>query len=330
MSRLVLAGDVGGTKANLALFEEEGGRLSVVREATLPSPEYPGVTELVRSFLGAERPPRRACFGIPGPVREGRTVTPNLPWTVDAEEIARALDLPSVTLVNDLQATASGIGELPHESFAALQAGGPNPNGNAALIAAGTGLGEAILFRHGRELVPSASEGGHADFAPTDEVQVELFRFLAARFGRVSFERVVSGPGLENVYRFLVETGRRKESPSVAARIAKEDPPAVIAETGMKRGDPACADALELFVRVYGAEAGNLALKALASAGLYVGGGIAPKILPKLREGGFLEAFRNKGRLSDLLAGIPVRVILDPKTALYGAARLAAGEKARA
>lgn len=323
VSPLVLAGDLGGTKANLALFEVEGGRHRVVREATLPSAEHASVTALLRAFLCEGREPvASACLGIAGPVRSGRVSTPNLPWIVDAREVEAALGGARVTLINDLVATAMGLGELPEDAFTVLQEGRPDPEGNATLLAAGTGLGEAILVRRGAELFPSASEGGHASFSPTNDVEVELLRFLAAEFGPVSAERVASGPGLRNVYRFLVATGRERESPTVGERLRCEDPPAVIADEGLRGTDAACVRSLDLWARAYGSEAGNLALKALATAGVYLGGGIAPKILPKLREPGFLEAFRNKGRMRALLADVPVRVILEPKTALYGAARV--------
>ncbi|MBI5015487.1 MAG: glucokinase [Deltaproteobacteria bacterium] len=330
MSRLVLAGDLGGTKANLALFEPVGGRLEPVREATLPSAAYASAPALVREFLGDDAPGVvAACLGIAGPVRAGRVVTPNLPWTVDARETELLLGLPRVTLINDLVATARGIAELPAESFAVLQEGRPDPDGNAALLAAGTGLGEALLLRQGGDLVASPSEGGHASFAPTTELEIELLRFLWAEHGSASAERVASGPGLLTVYRFLTRTARAPETPEVRARMEREDASAVVAGEALAGTDAACVAALDLWTAAFGAEAGNLALKALATAGVYVGGGIAPKILPKLREGGFLAAFRNKGRFSGLLADVPVRVILDPKAALYGAARCAAEEAAR-
>lgn len=325
MSTLLLAADIGGTKANLALFREASGGLVALREAAVRSAGYPSAASLLSGFLGDDAGSvGAACLGIAGPVREGRAMTPNLPWAVAAEEIGAALGLPAVTLVNDLVATALGIAELPPEGLEVLQEGRPDPTGNAALIAAGTGLGEALLVRSGEALVPVASEGGHASFAPASDLEIELLRFLSAELGAVSAERVVSGPGLRNVYRFLTATGRVSESPRVRARMENEDPSAVISGEALRGTDEACAQALELWLRAYGAEAGNLALKALATAGVYVGGGIAPKVLPKLREGGFLEAFRAKGRLAGLLAEVPVRVILDPKTGLYGAARCAA------
>lgn len=325
MSGAMLAGDVGGTKANVALFCVEGEHLGVVREATLPSREFSSLTDLLRAFLGKTPPPiAAACLGVAGPVQQERVTAPNLPWKVEGAEVRATLGLKEVHLINDLLATAYGIRELPEESFAELNRGAPQEGGAIALIAAGTGLGQAILFWDGEKYVPCPSEGGHADFAPVGETQIALLKYLDAKYGRTSFERVLSGSGLGDVYRYLVETGEGAESAWVAARMTTEDPAAVISEVALEKKDDLCEQALDLFVRVYGAEAGNLALKALATGGVYVGGGIAPKILPKLREGGFWEAFCSKGRLSALLEEVPVRIILDPKAALYGAGRYAA------
>jgi glucokinase len=279
--------------------------------------------ELVRDFLGGDPPPISVmCLGVAGPVKSGRAVVTNLPWSVALEEL-EGLGLGRVFLINDLLATAWGVTELAEEGLADLNRGTDHRDGNAALIAAGTGLGQSLLFWDGEKRIPSASEGGHSDFAPLSEIEIELLQYLNREYGRASFERVLSGPGLQNVYRFLVETGRGEERGEAAERMQTEDPAAVIAEVGMAGSDPVCAQALDIFVHVYGAEAGNLALKALATAGVYVGGGIAPKILRKLQEGPFMQAFADKGRLSGLLRDIPVRVILDPKTALYGCARYA-------
>ena len=318
----VLAGDIGGTKATLALFRVHGGgKLALEREATGPTAAHRSAAALVRDFLGP-RPQEvdAACLGVAGAVRDGAARAPNLPWTVSRDEI-RGLGIGSVELINDVLATAWGIGELPEGCFAELSPGRPDPDGNRALIAAGTGLGEAILFRHARAWVPAASEGGHADFAPTDPLQAELLAYLDALHGRTSFERVLSGPGLGNIYRFLVDTGRGAESAEVAACRAAGDVPRIIAEEALRGSDTTCVLALDVFVRAYGAETGNLALKALATGGVFLGGGIAPKILPRLRDGAFLDAFWNKGRLSGLLREVPVRVILEPMAAVFGAAR---------
>ncbi len=325
--RWVLAGDIGGTKANLALVSLGAGPLAVARHATVRSADYPDPASLVAGFLGDHGPEvAGACLGVAGPVRGRRVLAPNLPWGVDGDVLAAALRLPRVTLINDLLATALGLAELPPGSFETLQEGSPDPEGSQALLAAGTGLGQALLWWDGRGRRPVPSEGGHTDFGPTSDLEADLWCYLGGRFGRVSYERILSGPGLVNVYRFMVDTGREEASARVAERLAAEDPAAAIADEGLAGTDPACVRALSLFARIYGAEAGNLALKGLATGGVFVGGGIAPKILPVLREGGFREAFRDKGRLAELLAQIPVAVVLDPQAALYGAARRALAE----
>jgi glucokinase len=323
----ILAGDIGGTKTILALFsdEKEGPRL--IREETFPSRRYPDFGEVLKEFLGGEkRALRGACFGVAGPVLNGRSETTNLPWVVDAEGISRRFALPFVALLNDLEATAYGTLVLTERDCFILNKGEPESfpsesarRGNRAIIAAGTGLGEAILFWDGSGHRPSASEGGHADFAPRDPLQVALLEFLWKKYPGVSYERVLSGPGLLNVYDFLKEAGG-EEPPWLSKRMAEEDPSAVISEMALGGKVDLCVKALDLFVSVYGAEAGNLALKALATGGVDVAGGIAPKILQKLRDGMFMKAFTDKGRFSSLLSRIPVRVILNEKTGLLGAA----------
>jgi len=242
---------------------------------------------------------------------------PNLGWLIDAASLGHALDIERVVVLNDLEATGYGIAVLPPDQLMVLNPGVPVRESNAALVAAGTGLGEAFLWWDGTRHRVAGSEGGHADFAPADAEQIAILERLVARYGHVSWERVVSGPGLHNVYDALDVA----EPPAIAARIAgAEDASATIAELGLAGGSPRCVFALDVFVAAYGAEAGNVALKGLATAGVYVGGGIAPKILPKLTDGAFMRAFTRKGRFSDWLARIPVNVILDPTTALRGAA----------
>jgi glucokinase len=229
-----------------------------------------------------------------------------------------------VRLVNDLEAAAHGVLTLPPEKFLVLQSGMPNPGRNMALIAAGTGLGQALIVPDGQGYRVVPSEGGHADFAPRDETQLDLYRFLRAEFGHVSWERVLSGPGLANVYRFLQTRAGHAAPDWLRTRLQREDAGAVVGEVGLSGRDPVCAEALDLFVSIYGAQAGNLALETLALGGLVVGGGIAPKIQAKLSDGRFTAAFRDKGRLDSLLSTVPVRVALDPRAPLWGAARLAA------
>ncbi len=322
---VILAGDIGGTNTRLAFFDDEGERPKPVVVDVFPSGAHKGLTEIVSRFVTTHRlPVEGACFGVAGPVIHGRSETSNLAWIVDARELADELGLETVHLINDLEANAYGIAALGPDDFAILNKGTPNAGGNAALISAGTGLGEAGLHWEGDRHQPFPSEGGHVDFAPRNEIEVELFLYLQTRFEHVSYERVVSGPGLYNVYQFLRDTGRGDEPAWLADRIRQEDPPSVISSGAIEGDCKLCVQALDLFVSVYGAEAGNLALKVMATGGLFVGGGIAPKILPKLKDSIFMKAFTAKGRMKALLEAIPVHVILSDETALVGAARLAA------
>jgi len=319
---MILAGDIGGTKTNLALFKLARGALKLAAWQTFASREYASLDEILTQFLAKQRARvTRACFGVAGPVKDGRSSTTNLAWVVDSTALARKLRIKIVGLINDLEATAWGIEVLQSKDLAILNQGKPAPDGNAAVIAAGTGLGEAGLQWNGRERWPFASEGGHADFAPRQEIEIELFRYLKAQFGRVSYERVLSGPGLYNVYRFFRDTGRGEEPDWLKAQLAEEDPSAVISRAALEGKSTLCEQSLDLFVEIYGAEAGNVALKTMATAGVYIGGGIAPKILEKLKEKRFFEAFVAKGRLRPLLEGVPVRVILNDRAAVLGAAR---------
>jgi glucokinase len=323
---VILAGDVGGTKTVLAALEPgPSASMTVVRETVLPSREIDSLESAVEAFLlGAPRlTVTAACIGVAGPVIEGRSATTNLPWEVHERRLAAAAHAPT-RLINDLEATGYGVLTLPPEQFLTLQAGSPKPGANMALIAAGTGLGEALLIAEGQDFRVVASEGGHADFGPHDEVEVDLMRFLRAEFGHVSWERVVSGPGLHNIYRFLQMRAGHAAPEWLRERLQREDPSAVVGEVGLQGRDPVCVDALDRFVALYGAQAGNLALGSLALGGVVVAGGIAPKIRSKLAEGRFIQAFLGKGRLDALLSEIPVRVALDERAALWGAARVAA------
>lgn len=321
----VLAGDVGGTKTALALFEADAAGLRLLRETQLASHAYPSLESALARFLAEPPAPRidAVCVGVAGPVVDGRGVATNLPWAIEERALAAAAAAPRARLLNDLEATAHGVIGLPPAARHRLQEGVARP-GAIAVIAAGTGLGEAIVVPSatGRPHV-IATEGGHVDFAPRDELEDGLARWLRARFGHVSYERVLSGPGLVNVYRYLAEARTDPESPAVAARLAAEDAAAVITELGLAGKDALCSRALDVFVGVYGAEAANLALKCLALGGVVVAGGIAPRIVARLARGGFLRAFRAKGRLSPLLASIPVDVALDVRAPLLGAATVA-------
>jgi glucokinase len=323
---MILAGDVGGTKVDLALYGFDHGRLSHVREEKFPAREYAGLEDIVRKFLIESGDPEvnAACFGVPGPVRGGRLKLTNLPWVLDSRELSLALKIEHLFLINDLEANGYGIPELSPEQILELSAGAPGSVGNRGLVSAGTGLGEAILVWNGKMHVPMASEGGHSDFAPRNEIEIELLCYLRrALKGRVSFERVVSGLGLRNIYAFLRDEKGLEEPDWLKERMLAEDPNAIIGELGEAGTNELCVQTLDLFVSSYGAEAGNLALKVLSVGGMYLGGGIAPKILKKMKSGAFMKSFADKGRLSDLLVQMPVRIILESRCALMGAAAYA-------
>ncbi len=329
---MILAGDIGGTSTRLGLFESAGPRLRAVAEQTYSSPDHPGLEAIIAKFL-AEHPasPRAAAFGIAGPVVGNVVRTPNLAWVIDGAALAGAIGLPRIGLINDLEANAWGIAELSPTDFVTLHPGAPNPAGNRAVIAAGTGLGEAGLFWDGRMHHPFACEGGHTDFAPRDAEEAALLAYLSKQFERVSYERVVSGPGLQQILAFLRDAGSAGTlTDALAAAMASGDASAAISQAAIARSDPVAVKALDMFVSIYGAEAGNLAVKMLATGGVFIGGGIAPRILEQLRGGPFLQAFLAKGRMRTLMESMPVRVILNDKTALLGAARFAARQAGQA
>lgn len=321
---MILAGDVGGTKVHLALYDFSEGKLAYRREERFPARDYSGLEDIVREFLGSDVA-TAACFGVPGPVRSGRLRLTNLPWTLDSEDLSANLGIRHVFLINDLEANGYGIAELQPDQIFTLSEGDPSQMGNRALIAAGTGLGEGFLIWNGRTHVPYASEGGHADFAPRNEDEIDLLRFLRQKYsGRISWERVVSGMGMTNVFEFLRDVrGMEVERQAAQEIAAADDPNAVITVNGMNGRSEICVKALDMMISAYGAEAGNLALKVLSVGGLYVGGGIAPRLLEKLKDGTFMKAFTDKGRLSQLLVNMPVRVILESRAAVLGAAAYA-------
>ena len=321
---IVLAGDVGGTKTNLALYDKRGSGLIPVRETSLQSRQFDSLEAAIQRFL--EGGPRQAidaaCLGVAGPVVEGRCVATNLPWIIDEQILSRAIPAAKVRLLNDLEAAGYGVLVLPANELRSLQAGVPK-RGSMAVIAAGTGLGEAMIVREGERRVVIATEGGHTDFAPRGDLEEDLLKYLRKEFGRVSVERILAGPGFFNLYRFLRDTGWAKESPEVADKVRSGDPAAVITSRAGSDGDPLCVKVVEMFVSIYGAEAGNLALKTLAVGGVVVAGGIAPRIIDWMTTGNFMTAFKDKGRLSPLMDGIPVQVALNPKAPLLGAAEVA-------
>jgi glucokinase len=330
---MLLAGDIGGTKTRLAVYQVDGpqtgrsavrGALTPVAEQTFPSAAYASLDAIVTEFLARHRlVVAQAGFGVAGPVIDGRVEVTNLPWVVDAARLARVVGIPAVALLNDLEAMAWGVAALGPADFQTLNAGAAGATGNAAVIAAGTGLGMAGLYWDGAAHRPFACEGGHGDFPPRNALEVELLRYLLARYEHVSYERILSGPGLVNVYEFLRDTGRGEEPAGLAEAMLRGDPAAVIAEVALAGASSRCEQALDLFVAVYGAAAGNLALQLMATGGVYVGGGIAPKIVRKLAGPAFMQAFVAKGRLQPLLEAIPVHVILNDRAALLGAARCA-------
>jgi glucokinase len=349
---MILAGDIGGTKTHLALFDWHKDRVDPVRLETFHSADYPSLEDMLLEFLVPPNPPvsversqaqkgddiesepehqakeplkiDAACFGIAGPVIQNHSRTTNLPWVVDGATLAKRFDIQKVKLLNDLEAMAHGILLLRPDEVEALNVGNPPPHNQAlALIAAGTGLGEAILFWNGSRYQPMPSEGGHADFAPNNDNEIELLRHLRSNYLHVSYERVVSGPGLHAIYDY-VRDSKRNEPTWLAEQIKAGNPAAVIAEAGLKGQAEIATQTLDLFASVYGAEAGNLALKAMALNGVYLGGGVAPKLLAKLKDGTFMKAFTNKGRYARLMTSIPVKVVMNQKTALLGAASIAA------
>ncbi|HEY4255145.1 MAG TPA: glucokinase [Chlamydiales bacterium] len=321
---MILAGDIGGTHSRLALFDQTG-ELVIREEQKYRSREFKSLGEVVQTFLRQiKKSVQRACFGIAGPVREGRCYATNLPWIVDGVALSQELQIPHLHLLNDLEANAYGIKALKPKELYSLQQG-KRQVGNQALISAGTGLGEAVLFWDGKNHRPFACEGGHADFAPRNREEIELLLWLQKEYNHVSYERVVSGPGLYALYRFLIETKREQNSPTVASLIQQSDPPSVISEQGRLKKDRACERAVEWFISLYGAEAGNLALKTLSLGGFYVGGGIAPHLIDELKKGAFIASFVDKGRFQELLSSIPISVVLNDNTALLGAALYARG-----
>lgn len=348
---MILAGDIGGTKTHLALFDWTTERVEPLRLETFHSADYASLDEMLAEFLLPPKPPvpidelesaqikqeesvceaqpqepvkvDAACFGVAGPVIQNRCHTTNLPWVIEGESLAKQLNIPHVRLLNDLEAMAHGVQLLRPDELAALNAGMPPEEKRAiALIAAGTGLGECIMFWDGTKYKPMPSEGGHADFAPNSDSEIELLRYIRGQYLHVSYERVLSGPGLHAIYEYVRDT-KKNEPTWLAEKIKAGNPAAEIAEAGLKKQADIAKQTLDLFASIYGAEAGNLALKAMAVNGLYLGGGIAPKLLDKLKDGTFMKAFTNKGRYKRLMSNIPVRVVMNEHAGLIGAASAA-------
>lgn len=326
---MILAGDIGATHSRLAAFETQGNRLQCAVEKIYPSQEHNGLAEIVAHFTRTEGiPAQAACFGVAGPVRGGRSKISNLPWVIDSRELAAQLKLPRVGLINDLEAFAYGIDALDSADLVVLSEGAPDAEGNTAVISAGSGLGEAGLYWDGYRHHPFACEGGHTDFAPKNDVETALLQYLMKKFDHVSYERILSGPGIKNVYDFLKETGREEEPAWLTEQMATtHDAPALISELALANRAAICERTLAIFVSVFGAEAGNCALKFMSTGGIFVAG-IAAKIVSKMKEATFMDAFLKKGRMKALLDGVPVKIVLNDDSGLIGAARYTLVQKA--
>jgi glucokinase len=317
----VLAGDIGGTKTAIATVDIDREKCQVRRLVRYPSADYPGLEEIVEEFLADEKArPRAAGFGVAGPVRDGVAKITKLPWRLEVRHLARRTRIPRIALVNDFQAAARGLSYLRPHQLATLKAGRGEPGATVAILGAGTGLGQAGIVRAGGRIVVVASEGGHVDFGPRNAAEDGLVRFLRKRFGRATRDRILSGGGLALIYEYLKVARAAPESAPVAAALQQEDPAAVVSRFALARKDRLCRLALEMFVSIYGSEAGNLALQYRATGGVYVGGGIAPRILPELKRPAFRRAFGAKPPMLDLLSRIPVRAVLDWRLGLFGAA----------
>jgi glucokinase len=329
---MILAGDIGATKTNLALFEEAaGGRLSKKEEGTFHSRDYAGLEAVIAEFLnGRDVAIEAAAFGVAGPVINGVSHTTQLPWIISRASLQEVLRAENVWVINDLEATAYGVPSLREEQLVTLHEGQREEGGNIAVIAAGTGLGEAALIWDGARYHAMPSEGGHVDFAPRNDLEIELLRHLLTKKHRISYERILSGPGIVNVYNFFKERAPKEEPDWLRQEIEESDDAArTISQAALANRAEICVKTLDLFVTIYGAQAGNLALTVKATGGVFVGGGIAPKIIEKMTDGKFVEAYKDKGRLSPLVEAAPVHVIMEPKTALLGAGNYARARSTR-
>ena len=328
---MILAGDIGATNARLAAFETEGNRLQCVVEKVYPSQQHNGLTEIVAAFTKTEGiPVQSACFGVAGPVRGGRSKISNLPWTIDSREVAAQLKLRTVGLINDLEAFAYGIDALESKDFVALSEGSSEAEGNTAVVSAGSGLGEAGLYWDGHRHHPFACEGGHTEFAPKNDIEIELLQYLMKKYKNqhVSYERILSGPGIKNIYEFLRDTSREEEPAWLRDDLAAApDAPALISQLALTQKAAICDRTLSIFVSVFGSEAGNCALKFMCTGGIFIAG-IAGKIVSKMQDGTFMESFLSKGRMKTLLQEIPVKIVLNDDSGLIGAARFTLVQKA--
>jgi len=327
---MILAGEIGGTRTRLAAFQTEGNRLVCVVEKTFQSQEHEGLDGILTQFVKQEGiPVHSACFGVAGPVRSGRSRISNLPWTIDSRELTKQLKLNSVGLLNDLEAYAYGIDALESKDFFTLSQGSEDAEGNRAVISAKTGLGMAGMYWDGFRHHPFACEGGHADFAPRNETEIQLLAYLQKRFGRISCERVLSGPGIKNIYEFFRDSGKAEEPQWLREQIsAAKDQPALISELALENRTEICTRTLATFVSILGAEAGNCALHYMSTGGIFIGGVIAAKTITRMKDSGFMPALLDKGRMESLLKDIPVRIVLNDDCGMIGAARYTLIQKA--
>ena len=319
---MILAGEIGATRTRLAAFESEGNKLHKVVEKIYMSQEEQSLPEVIASFVKSEGiPVHNACFGVAGPVRGGKSKISNLSWTIDADELASQLRLKSVGLLNDLEAFAYGIDTLESKDFITLSAGCEDPVGNRAVISARTGLGMAGLYWDGFRHHPFACEGGHGGFSPANDLEIELLHHLQKRYGRVSCERVLSGPGIKNIYEFLRDTGKAEEPAWLLEQINNAaDSPALISQIALENKAEICEQTLSIFVGAYGSQTGDCALNFMSTGGIFLGGSIAAKVVPKMRDPAFLKAFLNKGRMETLLRDVPVKIVLNDDSGILGAA----------
>jgi glucokinase len=327
---MILAGDIGATRTRLAAFETEGNRLQAVVEKIYLNHDYSGLPEILPQFIRSEGiPVHSACFGVAGPVRSGRSKISNLPWIIDSRELATQLRLNSVGLLNDLEAYAYGIDALDSKDFITLSEGSDDAEGNRAVISAQTGLGVAGLYWDGFRHHPFPCEGGHADFAPRNDVQMELLAYLQKKYGRISGERILSGPGIRNIYDFLRDTKKAEEPAWLRDQLAAAaDGPALISLLASEGKAAICDQALSIFVSVFGAETGNCALHYMATGGMFIGGSIAAKNVNKMKDPVFMQSFLDKGRMEVLLKDVPVKIVLNDDCGLIGAARYTLVQKA--
>ena len=327
---MILAGEIGATGTRLAAFEKEGSRLQLVVEKTYMSQEHSSLSEIIAAFIKAEGiAAHSACFGVAGPVRRGRSKISNLPWVIDSRDLAKQLKLDSVGMINDLEAYAYGIDGLDSKDFVTLNAGSEDAEGNRAVISARTGLGVAGLYWDGFRHHPFACEGGHSDFAPRNALEMELLAYLQKKYGRISYERLLSGPGIKNIYDFLRDARKADEPQWLKDQIAAApDPPAVISQLAQEGKAAICDQTLSIFVSIYGAETGNCALNFLSTGGIFIGGSVAAKNVSKMKDPIFMKSFLDKGRMVDLLKEIPVTIVLNDDSGIIGAARYTLIEKA--